>query len=401
MAIKLSNKARSIQPSPTLAISSKAKQMKADGIDVINFGVGEPDFNTPDYIKKAAVKAIDEDFTRYTATPGIVPLRKAICEKLKRENNVDYTIDQILVSAGAKASIVHILLAVCDARDEVFVPTPYWVSYPSQINLADAKPVILPTDETTDFKITANQLEEAIKNSYNPKVLMLNSPNNPTGSVYTYDELKSIGEVCVKHNILIISDEIYEKLIYDGEKHISPCSISQEIKDHTVIINGVSKAYAMTGWRLGYSAGPTEIIKHAARIQGHTTSCVNTITQKAVVTALNEDDGSVEKMRVEFEKRRTLLVEELNKIENVSCNTPKGAFYALPNIKDYITYNKKGFKTVDEICLYLLENYHIAIVPGTAFGMDTYVRFSYANSVENIKAGVERFKKGLYSLLEK
>ncbi|MBC8385648.1 MAG: pyridoxal phosphate-dependent aminotransferase [Candidatus Cloacimonetes bacterium] len=401
MPIKISNRAKSIKPSPTLSISSKAKEMKAEGIDVINFGVGEPDFNTPEYIKNAAKKAIDDNFTRYTAAAGIKELRESISAKLKKDNGLDCNINDILVSPGAKVSIVNILLAVCDPRDEVLIPSPYWVSYTSQVGMVDANPVILPTDESTNFKIDAVQLEEAIASNCTPKALILNSPNNPTGAVYTKKELTEIGEVCLRNNILIISDEIYEKLIYDDVEHFSIASISPEIREMTVLINGVSKAYAMTGWRLGYAAGPTEIIKRATRIQSHTTSCVNSMTQKAVVTALTEDDGSIEKMRRQFEKRRNILVEGLNKIKNVKCALPKGAFYALPNISYYLYNNKKGIGNSVDLCKYLLEENHIAIVPGSAFGVDNYVRFSYANSIENIEEGVKRFEDGLESLLKK
>ena len=397
MSIKISHRAKAIKPSPTLTVSSLAKKMQADGIDVINFGVGEPDFNTPDYIKEAAKKAIDDNFTKYTASAGILELREAISLKFKKDNNLNYRPEDILVSPGAKASVINILMAVCDPRDEVLIPCPYWVSYTSQVEMVDAIPVLLPTNLSSNFKINAKQLEEAILSLSNPKALILNSPNNPTGAVYNKKDLEKIAEVCVKHNILIISDEIYEKIIYDNEQHISIASISNEVCEITVVINGVSKAYAMTGWRLGYSAGPTEIIQRASRIQSHTTSCVNSMTQKAVVTALSEDDGSIEIMRKTFEKRRNFLVKELNKINNVKCSLPKGAFYAFPNISYYL-HNNKNIKNSVELCQYLLNDYQVAIVPGSAFGTDNYVRFSYANSMENIKEGVKRFADGLKNL---
>lgn len=398
MSIKISHRAKAIKPSPTLTVSSLAKKMQTDGIDVINFGVGEPDFNTPEYIKEAAKKAIDNNFTRYTASAGIIELREAISLKFKKDNNLNYRPEDILVSPGAKASIINILMAVCDPRDEVLIPCPYWVSYTSQVEMVDAIPVLLPTNLSSNFRINAKQLEEAILSLSNPKTLILNSPNNPTGTVYNRNDLKEISEVCVKHNILIISDEIYEKIIYDGEQHISIASISDEIYKITVVINGVSKSYAMTGWRLGYAAGPTEIVQRASRIQSHTTSCVNSMTQKAVVTALSEDDGSIEMMRKIFEKRRNFLVKELNKINNVKCSLPKGAFYAFPNISYYL-HNNKNIKNSVELCKYLLKDYHVAIVPGSAFGADNNVRFSYANSMENIKEGVKRFAYGLKNLI--
>ncbi|MDD3051055.1 MAG: pyridoxal phosphate-dependent aminotransferase [Candidatus Cloacimonetes bacterium] len=396
----LSHRSKAIKPSPTLTVSAMAKEMASKGIDIINFGVGEPDFNTPDFIKEEAKKALDANFTRYTDNAGIPELRKEISAKLKRDNNLDYSPDQILVSPGAKASIMFILMTICDPRDEVLIPTPYWVSYTSQVEMVDALPVLLPTGMANDFKIKPNQLEEAILSLSNPRVLILNSPNNPTGTVYTADELKELAEVCLKHNIVIISDEIYEKLIYDGEKHVSIASLSDEIKNISVVINGVSKAYAMTGWRLGYAAGPKEIIKAASRIQSHTTSSVNSMTQKAAVLAIREGESTVEEMRVEFEKRRDYLVEKLNEIHNISCNTPKGAFYAMPNIYYYLHNNKRGIKNSYDFCEYMLKEYHIAIVAGGAFGADHYVRFSYANSMQNIKEGLERFEKGLKSLME-
>ncbi|MBW6515500.1 MAG: pyridoxal phosphate-dependent aminotransferase [Candidatus Cloacimonetes bacterium] len=398
MNIKIANRAKAIRPSPTLSVTAKAKEMQANGIDVINLGAGEPDFNTPDYIKEAAKKAIDDNFTRYTVTPGILPLREAICAKLKRDNNLDYSAHEVLVSPGAKAAIINVLMTICDPRDEVFIPSPYWVSYTSQVEMVDAFPIILPTNEGSNFKITAEQLEEAILYHTTPKALIINTPDNPTGCVYTKKELQAIGEICVKHNLVIISDEIYEKIIYDGIKHISIASISPEIKERTVLINGVSKAYAMTGWRLGYAAGNEEVIKRAGRIQEHTTSNVCSITQKAALAALTEDDGSVEMMRTEFEKRRNWLVEELNSIPNVTCYKPQGAFYAMPNVSYYLLNNKLGIINSIMLCTYLLEKFHIALVPGLAFGVDNYVRFSYATSMENIQEGVKRLRDGLLSL---
>lgn len=401
MKVKLANRAKAILPSPTLSVAAKANQMKADGIDVINLGVGEPDFNTPDYIKKAGIQAIEDNFTRYTATPGILPLREAICRKLLKDNGLEYAPSQILVSPGAKASIINVLMTICNPRDQVFIPIPYWVSYTSQVEMVDAFPIILPTSEATHFKITASQLSEAIENNTTPKALILTSPDNPTGCVYSKKELEEIGNVCLEHGILIISDEIYERLIYDGKKHVSIASISKDIQDITIVVNGVSKAYAMTGWRLGYSAGNEEIIKTAGRIQEHTTSNVCSITQKAALAALTVDDGSVEKMRTEFEKRRNLLVDELNKIPNVTCFKPQGAFYTMPNVSYYLENNRHGISDSVKLCSYLLENYHIALVPGSAFGVEGFVRFSFATSIENIIKGVERLHEGLLSLVKK
>ena len=398
MQIQLSHRAKAIKPSPTLTVSSLAKKMCAEGIDVINFGVGEPDFDTPEYIKVAGKKAIDDNFTRYTASAGILDLRKAIAAKLLRDNGLHCDPNDILVSPGAKASIINILQAVCDPRDEVLIPSPYWVSYTSQVELVDAHPVLIPTKPAAHFKIKPAQLKKTLSGLSNPKAIILNSPNNPTGSVYTKKELAQIAEICMENNILIISDEIYEKLIYDGLKHISIASISSEIRENTVVINGVSKAYAMTGWRLGYAAGPTDVIKLASRIQSHTTSCVNSMTQKAALVALEEDDGSVERMRIQFEQRRNYLVKRLNQIEKVQCVMPQGAFYAMPYVGKYLTKNKLKIRNTVDLCKYILQDYHVAIVPGSAFGAENFVRFSYANSMENLTTGVDRFEAALKNL---
>lgn len=398
MFLKLSKKIDIIPSSPTLTLNNKAKEMAATGINVINFGVGEPDFNTPEYIKNSAKKAIDNNFTRYTANAGIPELRKAICEKFMKDNNLTYTPDDILVSPGAKASIVFSLMAMCDPGDKILVPVPYWVSYPSQIMVAGGEPVYVHTNEENSFKVTADEILAAIDKYKNIKVLILNSPNNPTGAVYSKSELESIAEVCLKNNIFVISDEIYEKLVYDGTDFVSIASISKEMQENTLIINGVSKSYAMTGWRLGYCAGPRELVKAAGKIQEHASSNVNSITQKATVTALTEDDGSVEKMRLEFEKRKHYLVNALKEIPNVTCMEPKGAFYAVPNIAWYLKNNNFNIKNSTELSLYLLEKCHIAAVGGESFGMDDIIRFSYANSMENLIEGVKRFKNGLFDL---
>ncbi len=304
---------------------------------------------------------------------------------------MEYAPKDILVSPGAKASILNVLIAVCDSKDQVLMPSPYWVSYPYQALLADAEPVYIPTDEAESYKISPTALEAAVKGNPCSKVLILNSPSNPTGAVYSKDELSAIAEICIKHNLLVISDEIYERLVYDGEKHVSIASLSPEMKERTVVVNGVSKAYAMTGWRLGYAAGPTHIIAAAGRVQEHATSCVNSITQKACVTALKEEDESIEKMRQEFSRRRDFLYEELIKIPQVTCFKPKGAFYIMPGINWYLENNRQGIKTADQFCDQLLEKYHVALVAGGSFGMEGTVRFSYANSIDNLREGVKRF----------
>ena len=391
MSLKISNRLKLVQPSPTLTISNKANEMIAQGIDVVNFGVGEPDFNTPEYIKRAAIDAIEANFTRYTANAGIPELRRAICNKLLRDNHLKYEPKQILVSPGAKAAILNVLIAVCDVQDQVLMPAPYWVSYPYQAILANAEPVIIPTSEENNYKLTALALEEAIKTHPCSKVLLLNSPNNPTGAVYTKKELEEIAEICLKYKILVISDEIYERLVYDDTEHISIASISPEMQEQTIVINGVSKAYAMTGWRLGYAAGPSNIISAAGRVQEHATSCVNSITQKACVVALTEEDDSIENMRKEFEKRRNFLFTELNKLPHINCFKPQGAFYIMHNIGWYLEHNKQYINDCDQFCEILLEKHYVALVSGTSFGLDTNVRFSYANSMENLEKGVKRF----------
>jgi aspartate aminotransferase len=379
-------------------MTAKAAQMRAEGIDVINFGVGEPDFNTPEYIKTAAHEAIDANFTRYTANPGIIELRKAICDKLQRDNALVYAPKDILVSPGAKASILNVLIAACDVNDQVLMATPYWVSYPYQALLANAESVYVPTREDNGYKIEADVLAQVIKESPCAKVLILNSPNNPTGSVYSRKELEEIAAICVKNDILVISDEIYERLVYDDVEHISIASLGPEIKERTVVINGVSKAYAMTGWRLGYAAGPSHIISAAGRVQGHYTSCVNSITQKACVVALNEEDGTIEAMRKEFWQRRDYIFDTLMKIPHLTCKKPQGAFYVMPNIQWYLQNNNAGIKDAYEFCDLLLEKHHVALVAGGAFGQDGTVRFSYANSMDNITEGVARFAKYLQEI---
>jgi len=399
MAIDVSTRISLIPSSPTLTLNNKAKEMEAAGINVINFGVGEPDFNTPQYIKDAAIQAINDNFTRYTANAGILELRKAICDKFKKDNRLTYEPDDILVSPGAKASIVFALMALCNPGDQVLIPVPYWVSYPSQVTIASAIPVYMNTLEDNNFKITASQIEEAIAKYGKIKVLILNSPNNPTGAVYTKPELVDIAKVCLKNNIFVLSDEIYEKLVYDGMHFVSIANISEAMKQNTIIINGVSKSFAMTGWRLGYCAGPTHIVKAAAKIQEHASSNVNSITQKATAVALTQEDGSIERMRKEFERRKNYLVGALRKIPHITCIEPKGAFYAVPNVSWYIKNNKMGIKNSNDLSVYLLEKCHIAAVSGDSFGIDDIIRFSVANSMENLIEGVSRFQVGLSSML--
>ena len=389
----LSKRIASISESLTLAISGKAKAMKAKGIDVIDFGVGEPDFDTPAHIKQAAIDAINQGYTKYTPTPGSPELRQAIAEKLKRDNDLEYPASQIMVSCGAKHSLFNVILATCQEGDEVIIPAPYWVSYPEMVKAAGAESVFLPTDESTEFKITPKMLDDAI--SPDAKLLILNSPSNPTGSVYTPDELAKLAELILDTDMLVLSDEIYETLVYDGTVHKSIASFGPEIKERTIVVNGFSKSYAMTGWRLGYAAGPKEIIDAAIQLQSHSTSNPCSISQKAGLAALKGDQSCVQAMTAEFNKRRKLIVESLNAMPGITCVEPKGAFYALPNVSEWIGEEIKGRKIATsmdfaDVCL---EEGRIAIVPGSGFGDDRFVRFSYATSVENIEEGMKRMRE--------
>jgi len=390
----LSKKASSIQASTTLAIDSKFKAMKAEGQDVVGFGAGEPDFDTPDYIKKAAIEAIDSGMTRYTPAAGTMELRKAVCEKLSRENGLSYEPTQIVVSNGAKHSLVNSFMAILNPGDEVLVPAPFWVSYPEMIKIADGVPVIMQTSEADDFKVTAEKLEAAI--TPKTRALVLNSPSNPTGMVYTEAELKAIADVVVAHDIYVISDEIYEHLIYEG-KHVSIASFNEEIKKRTIIINGVSKTYAMTGWRIGYAAACPEVAKVMANLQSHATSNPNSIAQAATVAALSGGEEEIEVMKKAFAERRNYMVERINAIPGVSCKKPNGAFYVLMNISVVKgrTLGGKLIETSDDFAEAFLNNAKVAVVPCSGFGNDDFVRWSYATSMDNIREGMDRLEKFL------
>lgn len=390
--MNLSNRACKISPSPTLAIDAKAKQMKASGIDVINFGVGEPDFDTPQHIKDAAIEAINKGMTKYTPVAGTIALKEAIQKKLKEDNNLEYELNQIVVSDGAKHSLYNVFQVLCQEGDEVILPAPYWVSYVEQIKITGATPVIINTSAENGFKITVEQLEKAI--TFKTKVFLLNSPSNPTGSLYSEEELRVLGEVLVKHNIAIISDEIYEKLIYDGKKHVSIASLSPELKDLTIVINGMSKAYAMTGWRIGYLAAPTNVAKAISSLQSHSTSNPVSIAQAASVVALEGTQEPLDKMLVAFSERRKYMLGRINSIPGLFCNPPGGAFYVFPSMKDYIgkSYEGKAINGASDLAELLLEKANVALVPGIAFGDDTCFRMSYATSLEKIKAGLDRIE---------
>ncbi len=390
----ISKKAKAISPSATLAIDSKFKAMKAEGIDVVGFGAGEPDFNTPKHIREAAVKAIEDGMTKYTPAAGMLDLRKAVARKFKNENGLDYAPTDIVVSNGAKHSLVNAFMAICNPGDEVIIPAPYWVSYPEMVKLADGVPVILHTTEENDFKATAEEYEAAITDK--TRAIVLNSPSNPTGMVYTAEELKAIAEVAVKHNIYVVSDEIYEHLIYEG-KHISIASFGEKIKNLTIIVNGVSKTYAMTGWRIGFTASNPEIAKVMSNIQSHATSNPNSIAQVATIAALDGDKTAVEEMREAFKQRRDYMVDRINSIDGVSCKKPQGAFYVMMNIKALKgkTFYGREITTAMDLSEMLLDKAKLAVVPCEGFGNGDYVRWSYATSMDNIKEGLNRLEKFL------
>lgn len=392
MRFNLSEKGLKISPSVTLEITAKAKSMKAKGIDVISFGAGEPDFNTPENIRKEGIRAIEEGFTKYTPASGINELKEAICKKFKEDNNLQYTSENIVISSGAKHSIYNALMAILNPGDEVIIGVPYWVSYPELIKLAGGNPVLLHTQEENDFKFTVEDLEKV--KTDNTKAIILNSPSNPTGSIYYKDELEEIANWAVKNNIFVISDEIYEKLVYDGE-HISIASINENIKDLTIVINGMSKAYAMPGWRIGYLAAHKDIAKVISNIQSHTTSNPCSISQYASVVGLTGDQSAVYEMKEQFEKRRDYMVNTINSIKGLSCRKPKGAFYIMVNISKLKGATIKGNEISSSLDLarVLLDEGQVAVIPGIGFGDDNYIRLSYATSMENIEEGLRRIKK--------
>ncbi|NOX97634.1 MAG: pyridoxal phosphate-dependent aminotransferase [Nitrospirae bacterium] len=390
--MSLSGRASLISPSPTLAITAKAKAMKAQGIDIIGFGAGEPDFDTPEHIKEEARKALQEGFTKYTPVSGIEPLKKAICKKLKKDNGLNYDPAQIIVSCGAKHSLYNAIQIICEEGDEVILPSPYWVSYPEQIKLSGARPVIVETREAEGFKLGPEKFLKEITSQ--TKLLILNSPNNPTGAVYSRDELLALAEIAMEKKIYVISDEIYEKITYDKVKHISIASLSPRMQDLTVVVNGVSKAYSMTGWRIGYAAGNKEIIAAMSRLQSHSTSNPDSIAQRAAGEAIEGTQEPLKEMVAEFEKRRDYLGERLNNLKGFSCQQPQGAFYAFPNISGVLGKFFRGRKIEDSSSLtgLLLDEARVAVIPGSAFGQDNYLRFSYATSMENISKGLDRIE---------
>ena len=396
--MELSRKAQAIEPSLTLAITAKAKEMKEKGIDVISFSAGEPDFNTPKNIINAAIKAMEDGNTKYTSVNGILQLREAICKKFKDDNGLEYNPSQIVVSTGAKQSLANTFLAILNPGDEVIVSTPYWVSYPELIKLADGKPVFVEGDEKSNYKFTKENLEKAV--TAKTKAIVLNTPNNPTGTIYNKEELEVIADFAKKYDIIIISDEMYEKLIYDKENHISVASLSKDAYERTIVINGLSKSYAMTGWRIGYCAASEKIAKLMISIQSHVTSNVCSITQYAALEALNGPQDEITKMINEFEKRRNYMINRIESIDNLSIVKPKGAFYIMINIENCLgkEINGKILNDSMEFCASLLENEKLAVIPGKAFGLNNYIRVSYATSMEAIKEGLNRIESFIKKL---
>ena len=358
--------------------------MKAEGIDVIGFGAGEPDFDTPQHIKDAAIKALNDGFTKYTPAAGIPELRQAIAEKHKRENGLSYKPSQIVVSCGGKHSCYNVVLGVCEEGDDVVIPAPYWLSYPEMVKLAGAKPVIVSTSDKTEFKITPDQLRSAI--TPRTRLFILNTPSNPTGTVYTPDEIKALADICVQKNVLIMSDEIYEHLLYDGAVHRSVAGISSAHYEHTIIVHGFAKAWSMTGWRLGWCAAPEPVAKAVDAIQGHSTSNPTSFAQKGAVAALTGPQDHLKIWLAEFARRRTYAWKKLNNIPGITCVNARGAFYLFPNIAG------TGLNST-EFCAHLLEKEKVAAVPGIAFGADDYIRLSYATSMANIERGLERIER--------
>lgn len=385
--------AEAVRASTTLAVDSLAKQMKADGLDVVGFGTGEPDFNTPDNINMAGIKAICDGKTKYTPAAGIIPLRKAIAQRLKEDCGVDYDYTQIVVASGAKHSVYIALAAITNPGDEIIIPAPFWVSYYEMVRMVGGTPVIVEAGEEQNFKITAEQLEAAITDK--TKCLMLNNPSNPTGMIYSKDELSAIADVCVKHDLYILADEIYYQLIYDGIEFTSIASLGEEVKERTLLINGVSKSYAMTGWRVGYCAANKTLAKIMSNFLSHSTGAPSTISQWASVEALTGPQEGIEAMRLAFLERRDYIVKRINSIPGVSCIKPNGAFYVMMNIEKLVgkTLGGKLIENDDDFAVALLEKALVAVVPCSGFGMKNFVRWSYAASMENIEKGLDRLEK--------
>lgn len=384
--MKIANRMENLSPSVTMAITALARELKAQGKDILSFSAGEPDFDTPELIKQAAIKAINEGHTKYTAVEGIIATKQAIINKLKKDHNLDYKLEGIVISNGAKHSLFNLFQVLVEEGDEVIIPAPYWVTYPEQVKFSGGVPVFIETDDSTEFKITPEQLKAAI--TPKTKILLLNTPSNPTGSVYSKEELLALGEVLKGTDIIVLSDEMYEKIMYNGKKFTACAEVSEDMYKRTVTINGLSKAVAMTGWRFGYIATPdVALAKALTKLQGQVTSNINTMTQYAAIPALEgEADETIEMMRVEFEKRKNYAVKAFNEIKGLSCVEPDGAFYLFVNIKN-VTPDSMKF------CADLLEEKGVALVPGLAFGTEGYIRFSFATDLATIQEGIKRIKE--------
>lgn len=388
----LSEKFKSVSPSSTLAITAKFKEMKANGINVVGFGAGEPDFDTPLHIREAAIKAINEGVTRYTPASGTNELKEAVCAKFARDNGLSYGIENIVISNGAKHSLMNVFGAILNKGDEVIIPTPCWVSYPEMVKLNDGVPVLLKATEEEGFVVTAEKIEAAVTEK--TRAVIINTPSNPTGMIYSEEELRKIAKLCVEKNIYVVSDEIYEHLIYDGGKHTSIASFGEDIKELTIVVNGVSKTFAMTGWRIGFTASNAAIAKAMSNVQSHATSNPNSIAQKAAVAALNGSMETVYAMKEEFEKRRTYMVERINSIDGVSCLMPEGAFYVMMNISGLIgrSISGKAINSSGDFAEIFLDEALVSVVPCKDFDSDIHVRWSYATSMENIVEGLNRLE---------
>ncbi|MGC5328360.1 pyridoxal phosphate-dependent aminotransferase [Brevibacillus sp. SYSU BS000544] len=387
--MKLAKRVSVLAPSPTLVITAKANELKRQGVDVVGLGAGEPDFNTPAHIIEAAEKAMREGKTKYTATAGIPELIKAIQEKFEKDNNLTFGPKQIIVTNGGKHALFNLFMSLLEPGDEVIVPIPYWVSYPEMVKVADGVPVFIEGPESNEFKVTADQVKAAI--TPRTRALIINSPSNPTGSIYSKKELEEIADVCLTHKVLMVSDEIYEKLVYDGQEHISVANLSQEAFENTIIINGMSKPYSMTGWRMGYAAGNQQLIQAMVDLSSHSTSNPTSFAQYGALAALTGPQEPLETMKVEFVKRRDRVVELLNQIEGISCLKPQGAFYVFPNVSEAM--KKAGYDSVDKWSEALLEKEKVALIPGSGFGSPDNVRISYAASMEQLEKGIERIKR--------
>ena len=391
----VADRVKEIGASPTMMVAAEAKKLKSEGVDVIDLSMGEPDFHTPNSIKAAGINAIEENRTRYTLNQGTNELRTAISAKLKRDNNLDYNLNEIIVSSGAKQSVYNSILATVNPGDEVIIPAPYWVSYPAMVSLAGGKNVVIETYENTGFKVTAKQLEAAI--TPKTKMLILCNPSNPTGSAYSKKELEALAEIVMKNNFYVLSDEIYEKLVYDDFQFVSFASLDPEIKKKTILVNGISKTYAMTGWRIGYTAGPENIVNAINKIQSHTTSHASSISQHAAIEAVAGPQYVIHEMLEEFRNRREYFYNELTSIKGITCYKPEGAFYLFPNISKYLHTKSDVLKVENsfDFAMHLLYDAHIAAVPGSAFGSEGYLRMSYATSMDHLHEAIFRLKKTL------